>query len=203
MLKFKLFGFPVQVQPWFWLVAFLLGGGFGMRGEFDWLPVLEWMVVIFLSLLTHELGHAIAARHFGGWPFIVIHTFGGTTYYQDRFERRERLIVSAAGPMCSLVLALIAALGVFVIPVPPFLREITWMTMWINSIWTAFNLLPIMPMDGGQILRDVLGPGQLRLACLIGLVTALAAGLALAWFGWIIAAILLGFMAWQNFKSLA
>ncbi|MDR2463986.1 MAG: site-2 protease family protein [Verrucomicrobiales bacterium] len=202
MFKFSLFGFPVQVQPWFWLVAFLLGGGFQMSGTFDWLPVLEWMTVIFLSLLAHELGHAVAVRRFGGWPVIVIHSLGGTTYYENRFNRKERLMVSAAGPAFSLMLMALSAALVFTGVVPPFLREITRMMMWINGVWTVFNLLPVLPMDGGQILRDVLGPRHFRLSCVIGMLTAVIIGVVLLKFGWIFAALLLGFMAFQNYQAL-
>ncbi|MDR1191848.1 MAG: site-2 protease family protein [Verrucomicrobiales bacterium] len=202
MLKFSLFGFPVQVQPWFWLVAFLLGGGFRMRGGFDWLPVLEWMTVIFLSLMVHELGHAFAVRRFGGWPVIELQMFGGVTYYENRFDRKERLIISAAGPACSLALMVAAAASLYLLPVPPFLREITWMTMWINGIWTVFNLLPVLPMDGGQILRDVLGPRHFRLSCMIGMLTAVIIGVVLFHYGWTFAAVLLGFMAFQNYRAM-
>jgi Zn-dependent protease len=201
MLKFSLFGFPVQVQPWFWLIAFWFGGGLQMLDTKDWLPVLEWMIAIFGSLMIHELGHAFAVRRYGGWPVILIHTLGGTTFYRNQFERPQRLVISAAGPVFSLLLAGAAAAGVYLLPVPDFLKELTRMALWINCVWTAFNLLPVMPMDGGQILRDLLGPGRFRLACTIGMVMAIVVGLVLVCLGWIFPAILLGFMAYQNYKG--
>jgi Zn-dependent protease len=201
MVRFLLFGFPVEVQPLFWLIAFLLSGGLGMLDSRDWLPVLERMTSVFVSLMAHELGHALAVRRLGGQAAIVIHTFGGTTFFQQGFDRKESIIISAAGPVFSLALAALAAIGLFVIPVPAFLREITVVTLWINCIWTAFNLLPVMPMDGGQILRDVLGARHFRLTCIIGMAAAVLAGVAMFYYGLVFGAVLLGFMAYANFKG--
>jgi stage IV sporulation protein FB len=209
MLKFSIFGFPVQVQPFFWLLAFMLGGGLSMLDSnySNWLPVLQWMIAIFCSLMVHELGHAFAVRRYGGWPVIVIHTLGGTTFYRQQFERKQRLVISSAGPFFSLILAGLAFVGlnvvpIYLAPIPEFLKGITWIFLWINCIWTAFNLLPVMPMDGGQILRDLLGPRHFRMACIIGIIAAIAIGGVLLYLGWIIAAVLLGIMAYQNYKGM-
>jgi len=203
MLRFAVFGFPVQIQPMFWLAAFLISGGLGMMDGSDWLPVLVWVMAILLSLMIHELGHAVAVRRYGGWPVIVLHPLGGTTFFRNQFERKERLVISASGPLFSLLLAALVfglrRAGV----VPPFLEELSFALLWINVAWTIFNLLPILPMDGGQILRDVLGPRHYRLTCIIGMLAAIVCALvAFFLFHMIIATVLLGFMAYANGKGL-
>ena len=190
------------VEPWFWLVAFLLGGGLSMADTGDWVPVLEWMIVVFGSIVIHELGHAFAVRGFGGYAQIAIHTFGGTTFLSRRdYSRGQSIIISAAGPACSLLLALFCAVALYVLPTPAFLRGLAGVGVWVNGIWTVFNLLPVMPMDGGQILRDVLGPRYFRVTCVVGMLTAVLVGVVAFWLECYIAAVLLAFMAYANFKG--
>ena len=173
-----------------------------MTGTSDWQRVLLFMMIIFISLMAHELGHAFAVRRFGGWPMIEFYAFGGATYYQNQFDRKERLIISAAGPAFSITLALLAWITLHVLPpTQPFFQAIAAITLWINVVWTIFNLLPIQPMDGGQILRDLLGPRHYRLTCIIGMMAAIGVGIILFREKWYFAAILLGFMAFQNYKA--
>jgi Zn-dependent protease len=202
MLRFAIFGFPVQIQPFFWLICFFCAGGFSMTGQAAWFGVLTWMIAIFISILWHELGHAMAVRRYQGYPVIALHGMGGTTFFQNRFDRPQRLVISGAGPLGSLLLAG-AAFAWRWIGVPPFLGELVFALMWINIVWTVFNLLPILPMDGGQILRDVLGPRHYRLTCIIGMLTAIACALvAFFLFRMVFATVLLGFMAYANGKGL-
>jgi stage IV sporulation protein FB len=60
VLRFKVGPFPVLVYPWFFLSAILLGAGYG----FGW-QMAAWIFVVFLSVLVHELGHAVVGRLFG------------------------------------------------------------------------------------------------------------------------------------------
>ena len=65
VLRFKVGPFPVLVYPWFILSAILLGAGYG----FGW-QMAAWIFVVFVSVLVHELGHAVVGRLFGGRPEI-------------------------------------------------------------------------------------------------------------------------------------
>ena len=74
-LKFGLFGIPVRIHPLFWLIGILLGLDTLRAGpEF----LMAWLLVLLVSILVHELGHASVAKYFGFRPHIVLHSLGGT-----------------------------------------------------------------------------------------------------------------------------
>ena len=73
-LRFILFGFPIRVSPLFWLIAILLGSSSG-----DPLQILIWVLVVFVSIVVHELGHALAFRRYGLASQIILHFSGGLT----------------------------------------------------------------------------------------------------------------------------
>ncbi|MFQ3670722.1 MAG: M50 family metallopeptidase [Verrucomicrobiia bacterium] len=204
MIRFRLLGFPVEIQPWFWLTCALLGGGLWARTGEEWIGVACWAIVALISILMHELGHALAGQHYGARPAIALHALGGVTVLPGAsFTRFQNIAVSAAGPAAGLMLAAACALLLFNLPpeLPVLARRLLSLGLVLNLFWTAFNLLPIQPMDGGQILRDLLGPRHFRLTCIIGAVIGAAltfwAIQAGQWFLAIFAAIL----AWGNFQG--
>lgn len=112
-LHFSLFGFPVRVHPMFWLVTLMLGYQSG-----DAASVLTWIVAVFLSILVHELGHALTMRAYGLRPWIVLHGFGGLTGYEPSYDSRSRgsdtlgqILISAAGPAAGFLLVAVLVLG--------------------------------------------------------------------------------------------
>lgn len=161
MLRFKIFGFPVSVHWLFWLVCFLLGNGLAMKSAADFYRVLLWTIALFLSVLVHELGHAFVGRKYGAFPVIHLHGLGGLTAFPGTgFSRRQHIAVTAAGPASSFALAIASLL--FIQTIPPTPQQDVWrlalFLLVINFFLTILNLLPILPLDGGQILRDLLGP---------------------------------------------
>ncbi len=140
-----------------------------------------WAVVVLASILVHELGHALAFRFFGQSAHIVIYHFGGLAI-PDRWGRQrslrpvQRMIVSAAGPLAQLALAAVIVLalvagGWFVpFPIPSIgralglyagreidsriLSAVLDFLLWVNIFWPLLNLVPVPPLDGGQILRE-------------------------------------------------
>ena len=203
MLKFRLFGIPVLIEWWFWLSAILLGGGMNAQGPEDWKKVALWSVIMFLSVLAHELGHALAGMKFGVRPVIKLHGFGGLTFLTGaNFSRMQSIVVSAAGPAVSLLLGFAVLLTASFIQHPSRMARIAiGDALYINFFWTCLNLLPIQPMDGGQILREVLGPKRRRATALIG--GALAAGLCILSLKWgqIYLAFMLALFAYHNFRQ--
>src|SRR5438445_1491911 len=100
-LTFSLFRIPVRVHPLFWLVALLLG--MNIRPP---LYVVIWVAVVFVSILVHEMGHALAIRQFGWWPSILLYTFGGLAMYQPTYrDARKQMMILLAGPMAGFLLA--------------------------------------------------------------------------------------------------
>src|SRR5262249_57851598 len=104
-VSFSLFGNVVRVSGSFWLLTLLLALSPGNR---DLAGVLGWVVVVFVSVLWHELGHATVARIFGQTPVIALHGMGGTTSWTPtrRLAWPERLAISLAGPAPRLILGL-------------------------------------------------------------------------------------------------
>lgn len=98
----RVLGVPVRVEPLFFLVAVLLGWGL----ERDLPALAAWVAVVFVSVLWHELGHALALRAFGHRPRIELHGFGGATWAEDTAPttRARRLVTSVADPAAGFAL---------------------------------------------------------------------------------------------------
>lgn len=205
MLRFRLMGFPIEVQPFFWLICAIFGGAFSTRAPEDWIAVPFGMAAIFVSILGHELGHAFMAKRYGGNPRIALHSLGGVTMLGGSgFTRRENIMITAMGPLVSIAIGVLALLLTPVALFNEYFGFFLGTAVWVNFIWTVFNMLPILPMDGGQILATVLGPKNAKLSCLIGGWTASLGAVGLILFmgyGAVFAAAILGFMAYQNFRG--
>ena len=90
---FSIGGIPVHMSPWFAVfVAYV-----GLRNG-DPLYALMFGVVVFFSLLAHEMGHALVARKYGLSPSILLHGMGGLTSHRSAPNRKADVLVTAAGP---------------------------------------------------------------------------------------------------------
>ena len=156
-LRFRFLGFPVRVSPFFWLVMALFGQNEFQRGiEFG----LIWVACGFISILVHELGHALAMRRFGSPARIELFAFGGmaTASYASPSAYR-RLWIAAAGPAAGATLFGIVYGTQELFDwarTNPYTTVIYSALFMMNLYWTIFNLLPIWPFDGGHILREML-----------------------------------------------
>jgi len=154
-LNFRLLGFPIQVSPSFWLMAIILGWRYVARSgglAEGWFPLATWVGVVFISLLVHELGHALAGRWLGHRPFIHLSFFGGAAYSGVEFGWRQVFVV-AAGPAAGWSLYLLCRYLVLSGYLP--LSETVLQFLEVNFFWTIFNLMPVYPLDGGQILQGL------------------------------------------------
>lgn len=163
-LRFSLFGIPVRVSIGFWIVGAVMGfQSFKLGPEF----LLAWMLVLFVSILVHELGHALVARSFGYPPRIVLYQFGGLAMYEPYrdYTKSRSIAISLAGPAAGFALfGLTWLFQEYACPkleeaVPQqqllLIRFVVAQMNWVNLWWGLFNLLPIFPLDGGQICRDL------------------------------------------------
>jgi len=201
-MKFSLFGLPVKIDWGFWIVAALLGGD--MR---DPNLVLIWVAVVFVSVLLHEFGHALAAVRLGARPQIQLTMFGGLTMWSPSrtISAYDRLGVSIAGPMAGFLAAAVIAFLVPFSQLPPYLARGFSMALWVNVAWGVLNLLPILPLDGGHAMREIIsimrGSTDERLALKISAIT----GALLAFFaisqGYLYGALLAGWMTWRNWSA--
>ena len=171
--RFRVLGFPVHVDLTFVLFVGFLGFAQGLA--FDELVV--WVLLALVSVLLHELGHAVLARRTGASPAITLMAMGGVTTYTPprQLSRLESLGLSLAGPAVGLLLG--AALLLFRPDEdPPGLVGFAYRAAIFTTLgWSLFNLLPIVPLDGGQALRELL-PGdpltRARRAAVVSIVLA-------------------------------
>jgi stage IV sporulation protein FB len=215
-LRFSLLGIPVRVSPWFWLMGAILGYNFVHRG-FDFL--LTWMLAVFVSILVHELGHALTARSFGYPPRILLYQFGGMAMYEPYrdYTRSRSIAITLAGPGAGFLLfGLTLAFRLLVYPflpaadLPPRTAELLdhaiWVLLFINLAWGLLNLLPVLPLDGGQVCRDVcsiLSPHRgVIYAAWISVFVAAGAAALLFMAGMIFGAILFAMLCVQNFTAI-
>lgn len=175
---FVLFGTPVRVEPTFFLVAAYLA-----LSQRELELMLAWVVVMFIGILVHELGHAMAYRAYGSGAAIVLWGFGGLTIGKAGLGPRQHVIVSLAGPLSGLLLL---GLPAWYLDQGDAVRDPTWdavlgMVVFVNVFWSIINLLPMLPLDGGNIARDLLTmilrkPAE-RPVRYLSIVTAAAAGI--------------------------
>ena len=172
-------GIPTKVEPSFLVLSLFLGAGRGLNP----LLLLEWSVVVFISVLLHELGHALVARRFGLSPKITLYSMGGLTSWSETTEVAplKHLAISLAGPVAGFLLG-----GILFITAPTLLTAVPSELLatayrdllWINIGWGVFNLFPILPLDGGHVLltleRWVTGKQQQIISHAISLLVALA-----------------------------
>lgn len=157
-LRFRLLGFPVRVHPWFWIVTILLNGDRLLRMGPEYL--LLWVVVVFVSILIHELGHALAFRAFGERAEIVLYAFGGLAVAPNVVRGRwRRVVVALAGPFAGFLLcATTFGLSLAFAPAlanSPLAIFMVVQLVFVNLYWNLLNLLPVFPLDGGQVSREL------------------------------------------------
>ncbi|MCZ2341406.1 MAG: site-2 protease family protein [Bacteroidales bacterium] len=158
-LKFRSFGFPVRVHPLFWVISALLGANLLNDPDHGVLFLLMWVGVSFVSILVHELGHGFAYRHYGGDGRLWLYWFGGLAISDTaRPNAKQRIVIALAGPGAGFLLAatvLLTNRAAEWATASVLTAELYWQLMWVNLAWGVVNLLPIVPLDGGQVTREV------------------------------------------------
>jgi Zn-dependent protease/predicted transcriptional regulator len=193
----------------FWLVTAGLAYGRFPSLQPDLEPATYWAaglsagVVFFLSLLAHEMSHAIVARRNGvGVEGITLWLFGGVAKLQGEApDPGAELRISGIGPLVSVLLAgafaVVAALLHAAEAAAIVVEVFVWLAL-INGILAVFNLVPAAPLDGGRILRSILW--RRRGDRLSAAITASRAGRT---FGWVLVALgLLEFVAGAGLAGL-
>ena len=141
------------------------------ENRWDWLFCLIGMTGLLIGILLHEIGHTLVARHFGiAVKQIVIWPLGGFSQLSRAPEEPgRRLLISAAGPVASLLCALVLG-GIWLTYASPTSLWIYLDPVWAQQIYNSlmfltflngalvlFNLLPVHPLDGGEMFNALLG----------------------------------------------
>ena len=229
MIRFRIGSIPIEVHATHLVISALISWSFaGYKGTTAWprsilsndahpfhgatlvIVIACWMALVSLSVLVHELGHAVVARMFGAKPTIHLVGLGGLTRAEgvEQLEWWQDLLFTLAGPAAGLALGvgggLVVLVGGSVLPEPIlyFARGL----FIANLGWTVLNLLPISTLDGGRIttvvLTRVLGRSGFLVAQLIAL------GLAALVLLWAVAtrqpylAVLVALMVMRTFANL-
>jgi Zn-dependent protease len=221
-VSFTLFGFPTAIQPFFWVVAGLITAL--NLGPINNMPI--WFAHLFvgmagvlIAILVHELGHALVFRHVFRTPCaIVLHGFGGMAIPLQRVSRRNgfggmlaHCFLSFSGPLAGFVLALLM-IGLFVntpatdsIVSVLFRFFLSW-TATISIFWGIINLLPIYPMDGGHISREIFlffSPRHgVRFSLIASMMLAVLLGVAALQYQAYIITFFFAFFAYQNYQEM-
>jgi len=113
---------------------------------------------LYLSILLHEFGHALAARWCDGEATqIILWPLGGLAFCRPAFHPTAHLITSAAGPFVSLCLfVFFGVVAMLPVDLDHYVKNTVENLVMFNGVLLVFNMIPAFPMDGGRILRDVL-----------------------------------------------
>ena len=161
----NLFGIPFFINPsWFFvlaLVTWTYGNGLAefpsLTGATPWLLGLVTALLLFSSVLAHELGHSFVAIS-QGIPVksITLFIFGGlATLEKESDTPLQAFSVAIAGPLVSLVLFGLFTLVASNAPLSLPFQAIIGLLAYINLVLAAFNMIPGLPLDGGNVLKAI------------------------------------------------
>lgn len=151
-LGFRALDIPVQVTPAFLLVSVVAASTRDVWG------IAVWVACAFVSVLVHELGHALVARRFARRVRIELHGMGGTAWHEGpALTTSQSVAISLAGPFAGFALgAAFFFVDAFVPIAHPVWRMFVGDVLWVTLGYGALNLLPILPLDGGHVLQALL-----------------------------------------------
>jgi len=159
----SLFGIPLFLDPLWFVILGLATLNFGVAYQ-QWGTVIAWSagivmaLLLFGSVLLHELGHSLVARSQGiKVNSITLFLFGGVAAIEEESKTPFKAFqVAIAGPLVSIILFFLLRLATIVIPDTSPLRVMVGDLARINLIVALFNLIPGLPLDGGQVLKAAL-----------------------------------------------
>jgi Zn-dependent protease len=173
----RVLGFPLHVRPGFLffmiLIVVLYGDEFGL-----------WLAVSIAGFtLLHELGHAVAARRAGATAEISLDFLAGYASYTSKrpLSRGAEAVIALAGPVTHVVAGLGVLFAMGVDPLDAASRgssPASAAVWWAGPVIGAFNLLPVLPLDGGNVVTSALDrvmPGRARHVMVYASVAATAA----------------------------
>lgn len=155
MLRFPLRGIPVSVHATFLFVALL--GATAYRG----IDIAIWTAAAFVSILLHEMGHALTARRFGAKEIgVTLYGLGGVTNYSSSaaVSHGRSFLISAAGSATGIIaggaMLLLARAGMFT-GVSPEIAVFLDSFIFTALVWGVLNWVPIVPLDGGHMVQSL------------------------------------------------
>ncbi len=144
---------PISIHPFFWLVISALSYYVGGKEHFASL-----FGILFVAVLFHEFGHAVAAKAFGKKPRIALVASGGiTTYNYEGLSLIQQFFIVFMGPLFGYFLSLASSLPLQFLQIEnPALIYFLTTSASINLFLVLANLVPIFPLDGGHMLKIIM-----------------------------------------------
>ncbi|KAB8332833.1 site-2 protease family protein [Scytonema tolypothrichoides VB-61278] len=214
----SLFGIPLFLDPLWFVILGLATLNFGVAYQ-AWGPVLAWSsavvmaLLLFGSVLLHELGHSLVARSQGiKVNSITLFLFGGIASIEEESKTPEKAFqVAIAGPFVSVVLFFFLRLLTYLLPENSPARLMVGDLARINLVLALFNLIPGLPLDGGQVLKAALWKATgnrfqaVRLAAKAGQILgygAIALGMAVDYFtGELVTGLWIALLGWFGIRN--
>lgn len=141
---------PLSVYPSFWALAILIALANGTTIS----EMVIWVGVVFVSVIIHEMGHAITAILFGQSVAIELRGLGGVTIpLGGKLSQGKEFVVVFMGPLFGFLLAGLAFIALQVPVIYPSILIYSLKVIYIaNILWSILNLLPVLPLDGGRLM---------------------------------------------------
>lgn len=203
MVEFSIFKIPVRVEVSFWITIGLLGVLWNQGTPSDLLVNAGLFVfAAFLSILIHELGHALMIRKFKLPTQIVLSSFGGyATYPPGYLTRLQSFLVTLAGPLLQATVGVLVLYTLFDhVPNNKMLLLVFYFVN-VSIIWAVFNCVPVLPLDGGRMVEAALGPRRIKTTLLISVISASLLAVLGFVFKQPFVAIFMIMFAWQNYQA--
>ena len=204
---FSIRGIPVRFSPIFLILLLVVG----LQG--DLAVGALWVGLLTFSILIHEMGHALVAKYFRLSPSITLHGWGGLCSHERPDSELQEALIIIAGPAAGFIFGF-AVLGVqrYVVPAEvlvanPMLVLAFWMLFWVNIIWGLVNVVPLWPLDGGQLFRLGMvkffgGATGERITHTVGLIVGVGAAIVGYQMLGTFASVLAAYWAWLNYERI-
>jgi len=206
MVDFTLFRIPIRVEPIFWLtlgiIGFLSVQGFPM--DIALMGTALFVMAGFISILIHELGHALMIQKFKQPTAIVLSSFGGyATFPLGSLDRKQSFFVTLGGPALQAAFGLlIYYLAPHILTQSPLINLFIMFLYQVSIFWAVLNCIPVLPLDGGRMLEAILGPRKIKTTVTISMFAALAACIIGFTLKQTFLGIFMAMFAFQNYQAL-
>ena len=232
-LNFTLLGIPVRVHPLFWLLAAVFASANrNLLVLLIWIAVIFIAILVHEmghALLMRHYGHnPQVVLYMGGGLTISEPRPWGNTWANVSLRPAQEILVSLAGPGVGFLLAALIVLAVQLsggmvnltliygfLPYPvvwlPFcgtyLNTIVMALLWVNIFWGVLNLMPVLPLDGGEVMHMILIQNDPRDGRRKALMVSFIGGVVVALFGLLVMksiyiALMFGFLAFQSYQGM-
>jgi stage IV sporulation protein FB len=196
---------PIRIQPLFWILIGLIG----WLNTQTFFGTAQWAVVMTVSILFHEFGHALTAVLFGQKAEIELVGFGGVTKrHGPPLKHWKEFVIVLNGPLAGLFLGFLSfeAYAALTFPGPnSAIGDTLLIAIYVNVVWTLVNLIPVLPLDGAHLVRILLeslfGLKGVRLAALLSLVVGVLVCVLSFVYHYVIAGAFFMMMAYESYKA--